>query len=219
MTEWRYLAENRDMAKRSRKSPKQLKTKPKKDKGGRPTAYKSDYPKIAEELCEKKGYTNENLAAHFKVAVDTIYEWKKKYSEFSEAIKKGKDIFNIEVVEQCLLKRVTGFSYDEVTKEPVIINKGEIADEDVEKGETPAEAAERTLVITKVVTKKVAGDVTAQIFFLKNRSPKRWSDLKEIEHRIPGLKATLTLGEMKLRIEQAAKAGTGIDMKSIEGGG
>lgn len=37
------------------------------------------------------------------------------------------------------------------------------------------------LIITKEVTKQVAPDTTAQIFWLKNRKPKEWRDKKETE--------------------------------------
>lgn len=38
------------------------------------------------------------------------------------------------------------------------------------------------LVITKVVTKMVAPDTTAQIFWLKNRKPDEYRDKREVEH-------------------------------------
>ncbi len=38
------------------------------------------------------------------------------------------------------------------------------------------------LVITKVVTKMVAPDTTAQIFWLKNRKPDDYRDKREVEH-------------------------------------
>ena len=37
------------------------------------------------------------------------------------------------------------------------------------------------MVVTKEVTKQVAPDVTAQIFWLKNRNNKRWKDVKRQE--------------------------------------
>lgn len=66
-----------------------------KNKGGRPTKY---IPKII--LSKTQEYfsiaTKENtslpsvegLALHLDVHVDTLYEWSKKYSEFSETLKK-----------------------------------------------------------------------------------------------------------------------------------
>ncbi|CAI3601335.1 hypothetical protein CNEO2_2630002 [Clostridium neonatale] len=65
-------------------------------------------------------------------------------------------------VENALLKRALGYKYDEVTKE---LNE--------DTGE---------LEVTKVVTKEVQPDTTAQIFWLKNRKPEDWRDRKEVEH-------------------------------------
>ena len=60
-----------------------------KNQGGQPTKYKPEYAKKTEELCREKGYTDKNLAAHFKVSETTINNWKRRYLEFFESIKKG----------------------------------------------------------------------------------------------------------------------------------
>ena len=184
--------------------------KAKKRKGGRPTKYNPKYVKVAGKLCEEKGYTNKNLAAHFKVAESTINKWKKEFSEFSDAIKKGKDEFDSQVVEQSLLKRALGYSYVETTRELQADNE-EVPDDD------DGESAIQTLVVTKKVTKQVVPSDVAIIFWLKNRRPGRWSDVKEIEHRIEEIGKPLTIDEMKKRILEAGTVGTGIDNRSIEG--
>lgn len=172
------------------------------NKGGRPTKYKSEYVQIAGELCKQKGYTDKNLAAHFKVSETQLYVWKQKYPEFAEAIKKGKDSHDTEIVESCLLKRAKGYSFEETTKE---LRKDE---EGVEQ-----------LVIVKIVTKHMPSSDVSKIFWLKNRNPDRWSDKKEIDHRIEGITKPLTEEELMERLEQVKEAGTGIDKKSIEGNG
>jgi len=182
----------------------------KKKKVGRPTSYKDKFADQAGKLCREKGYTDKNLAAHFKVSESTINKWKNDFSEFSESIKKGKDEYDSRVVEQSLLKRAVGYSYVETTRE-LQNESGEVFNEE-------SEISIQTLVVTKKVNKHMAPDVTAQIFWLKNRRPQRWSDMKEIEHRIEGISEPLTIEEMKKRIAEAEKAGTGIDKRSIEGG-
>lgn len=161
------------MAKRTKKKAKK--------KVGRHTKYKPEYAKKAEELCREQGYTDKNLAAHFKVSKATINNWKNEFLGFLDSLKKGKDEFDSQVVEQSLLKRALGYSYDETTREPAILDKGEVKKRDISEGENIEEAVESSLVITKIVTKQVAPDVTAQIFWLKNRRPGRWSDLKEVK--------------------------------------
>ena len=37
------------------------------------------------------GLTDEQIAKNMGVNVSTLYDWKKKYSQFSEALKEGKD--------------------------------------------------------------------------------------------------------------------------------
>ena len=62
---------------------------------GRPTKYLPDiiYPKIEEYIssCGREQTslpTVEGLALHLNVNPDTLFEWAKKYPEFSESIKK-----------------------------------------------------------------------------------------------------------------------------------
>lgn len=188
-----------------------------KKKGGRPTKYDPKFAKKAGELCREKGYTDKNLAVHFKVSKSTINSWKRRFPEFLDSIKKGKDEFDSQVVEQSLLKRATGYKYDETTLEPVIVVKGVVEEDNIEDGEAVEEAVEKSLVVTKVVKKEVAPSDIAIIFWLKNRQSHRWSDVKEVEHRIEETGKPLTLEEMKKRIAESEEAGTGIDKRSIEG--
>lgn len=141
-------------------------------KVGRKTKYNPKYAKIAENLCQEKGYTDKNLAQYFKVSERTINTWKNEFPQFLQSLKKGKDEFDSLIVEQSLLKRAVGYSYVETTRE-LQADSGEVFDED-------SEIAIQTLVVTKKVTKQIAPDVTAQIFWLKNRKPERWRDSKDI---------------------------------------
>ena len=83
-------------------------------------------------------------------------------------LKKGKEVVDIQV-ENALLKRALGYSYTEVTKERVV-------DYDPKTGEATGSHME----ITKEVIKEVQPDVTAQIFWLKNRKPDVWRDRKDV---------------------------------------
>ena len=102
----------------------------------------------------RNGLTQQQIADNLGINVDTLIEYKKKYTDFSEALKKGKEVVDIEV-ENALLKRALGYKYDEVT---------------YENG-----------VETKRVTKEVQPDTTAQIFWLKNRKPNNWKDKVETD--------------------------------------
>jgi len=122
---------------------------------GRPTKYQISYNRQAYKLC-LLGATHLELADFFEVSEDTIYEWKKVYSKFSEAIKKGKEIADSEVADK-LFKRATGYSHPDVDIK-VIDDK----------------------VVTTKLTKHYPPDTAAAIFWLKNRQKKKWRD--KIEH-------------------------------------
>lgn len=102
----------------------------------------------------RDGLTDEQIAKNIGIATSTFYEWKKKELEFSEALKKGKEVIDFEV-ENALLKRALGYEYEEETYENGIL--------------------------TKKVKKQVAPDTTAQIFWLKNRKPNNWKDRVETD--------------------------------------
>lgn len=107
----------------------------------------------------RDGLTDEQIANNIGIARKTIYEWKNKYSDISNALKKGKEVVDIEV-ENSLLKRAMGYKYEEVTRESYFDKEDE----------------EYKLKVTKIVTKEVQPDVTAQIYWLKNRKPNQWRD-------------------------------------------
>jgi len=75
----------------------------------------------------RDGLIDEQIAHNMGIRRTTLYDWKNKYPDISDALKKGKEIVDYEV-ENALLKRAK------------------------------------------------QGDVTAQIFWLKNRRPEKWRD-------------------------------------------
>ena len=105
----------------------------------------------------RDGLIDEQIAHNMGITTKTLYEWKNKYGEISEALKKGKEVIDRQV-ENALLKRALGYTYDETTYEDG--------------------------VETKRVTKEVAPDTTAQIFWLKNRKPAEWRDKIEQQQTV-----------------------------------
>ena len=106
----------------------------------------------------RDGLTDKQIADNIGIRRPTLYDWKKKYSDISDALKRGKEVIDRQV-ENALLKRALGYEYVETTKELTDLG----------------------LTVTKQVTKQVAPDTTAQIFWLKNRKPQEWRDKKETE--------------------------------------
>ncbi len=107
----------------------------------------------------RNGLTEEQIAHNLGVAYSTFRVYKQKYPALLAVLKKGKEVVDFEV-EGALIKRALGYSYVEETKELV---------EDAKTG-----TAEMKVV--KSVTKQVAPDVTAQIFWLKNRKREEWQN-------------------------------------------
>ena len=101
----------------------------------------------------RDGLTDEQLAEKMGCGVRTLYDWKERFPQISQALKKGKEIVDIQV-ENALLKRALGYEYME--------ERVEISEKDGRK------------VIQ--TTKTVPPDTTAQIFWLKNRRPDQWRD-------------------------------------------
>jgi transcriptional regulator with XRE-family HTH domain len=113
------------------------------------------------EAWARNGLTDEQIAKNLGISKVTLYKYINEHTELSELLKKGKEVIDIEV-ENALLKRALGYKYDEVTRE---------VNSDTGK-----------LVVSKVVTKEVQPDTTAQIFWLKNRKPLEWRDKRDVEH-------------------------------------
>lgn len=110
------------------------------------------------ERWKRNGASEEDIAKRLGIAYSTFNLYKNKKSELSEALKKGKEIVDTEV-ENAILKRALGYSYEEITRENI----------------------DGKMKITKVVTKQVVPDTTAQIFWLKNRCPESWRDKMQVE--------------------------------------
>ena len=106
----------------------------------------------------RDGLTDEQIAQKIGIHSDTLNEWKKKYSDISDTLKRGKEVVDLRV-ENALLKRALGYEYEEVS-------------EKYESG---------TLTEKKVTKKQVVPDTTAQIFWLKNRRPDKWKDKQDVQ--------------------------------------
>lgn len=110
----------------------------------------------------RDGLIDKQIAHNIGITEQTLNVWKKKYPSLFDALKRGKEVVDRQV-ENALLKRAIGYEYEEV--------KTFIEESDGKK----KKKVEKT-------TKHVSGDVTAQIFWLKNRKPADWRDKRDIEH-------------------------------------
>jgi len=90
------------------------------------------FPLLAEGYA-RDGLTDLQIAEKLGISKNTFYIYVKKYSDFRDALKRGKAPVD-QMVENALFK------------------------------------------------KALSGDITAMIFWLKNRRPDKWRDKKDVEH-------------------------------------
>lgn len=143
-----------------------------KKKTGRPTKYKEEYNQQAFEICARFGATKVELAKVFNVNPDSVYEWCKKYENFSEAIQRGNDIFDSGEIEQALKKLALGFECKEIK---FATYEGQITD-------------------SQEYIKHYPPHYQSIALWLSNRNPERWK-LKDVEtgnsRSLPVLKQTV----------------------------
>ena len=120
---------------------------------------KYDYWITEEGLIElegmaRDGLTDKQISHNIDVNEATLNRWKKRFPSIMQALKDGKEVVDRQV-ENAMLKSALGFHYEEET----VTNAGAV-------------------VTTKKYNKP---NVTAQIFWLKNRKPAEWRDQQHIE--------------------------------------
>ena len=101
----------------------------------------------------RDGLTDEQIANNIGISRSTLFEWKKNNQDISNALKKGKEVVDIEV-ENAMLKRALGYT--------ITINEQKV-DKDGYVHDLKRDV-------------HIPGDVTAQIFWLKNRKRQQWRD-------------------------------------------
>ncbi len=149
---------------------------------GRQSTWKAEYPAKVEELC-RLGATDLEIATHFRVNVSTFSKWKNDYPQLSEALKSGKALAD-ERVERSLYNRAVGYSYNAV------------------KIFMPA-GAKKPVVVPYV--EHVPPDVTAQIFWLKNRRKDEWRDVHRHEFGKAGEFDKLSDAELVTELAKTAQ--------------
>jgi hypothetical protein len=135
-----------------RKPPDQL------QKRGRKSTFDKRLIDVAKRMAYL-GATDEDLAIAFGVTIKCVIEWRAKHPQFGEALKVGKSEAD-DRVERSLYQRAVGYTYESC------------------KIFMPAGAREPVIM---PYLEHVPPDVTAGIFWLKNRDPAHWRDAWQIE--------------------------------------
>ena len=112
----------------------------------------------------REGLTEEQIAGNMGISRSTLKLWKKKELTISAALKKGKAPVD-QAVENAMLTAALG--HFETVRKAVKLKTRQIVDGQIIETEH-VEYVEETIYIPP--------NVTAQIFWLKNRRPARWRD-------------------------------------------
>lgn len=137
-------------------------SRPYKTKRGKYHEWLTEDGLIKLEGMARDGLTDEQIAHNIGIVRTTLYDWKNKYEDINNALKRGKEVIDRQV-ENALLKRALGYEYEEIKTTKDIDGQGR-----------------ETIKIERTV-KYSHGDTTAQIFWLKNRMPQSWRNKVEYE--------------------------------------
>lgn len=146
----------------------------------------------------RDGLTDKEIAEKMGIARSTLNLWKKKFSVISDALKKGKEIVDIEV-ENSLYQRALG--YTKVIKKTFKCKRIEY---DKATGKKIKEWEE---LVTGEDEIHIPADVGAICFWLKNRKPETWKE-KRAEVVNDEESGVIVLGqEMVQQLEQERRNG------------
>ncbi len=119
----------------------------------------------------RDGLIDKEIAHNIGIGYSTLREWKNVYPEIGEALRKGKEVVD-RIVENALYKSAIGFM--QKIKKPVRIKEVEY---DPKTGKKIRESEKWVQVEEEIY---IAPQVTAQIFWLKNRKPDQWREKNDL---------------------------------------
>ncbi|GEK38888.1 transposase [Lacticaseibacillus casei] len=140
----------------------------------------------------RDGLTDEQIAHNIGIKRPTLYDWKKKYSDISDALKRGKEVVD-QMVAGSLVKRALGMTITNTTYKMVPIrddvleakrarwrNEHQIDHPEFTRKELVQASIENVPTYEKIPImvneNELAPDTSAQIFWLKNRKPELFRD-------------------------------------------
>lgn len=164
-----------------KKSGAEGKGKRRKEPFGRPTDFKPEYVEQAYKLC-LMGMTDVELASFFEIAESNLNEWKHRFPDFQESMRRGKEIADAEV-SASLYQRALGYSHPEVH---ISNYQGSIT-------ETP-------------LTKHYPPDTAAASLWLRNRQSGKWRDKVDVDHGLqPGSTLENLMGKLVEQTDTRAR--------------
>lgn len=133
--------------------------------------YKKVLPKLPliMKWC-RAGLNDLEICDRLKIKKSSYYEYKKKYPEFNEVVRKGKEYADAEVENQ-LYKNCIGYEYTEEvqsTKKEVIYENGKRVKEIVQP-------------VVIELRKYRPSETNAAKFWLTNREKENWKDKQDVD--------------------------------------
>ena len=145
----------------------------------------------------RDGCTDETIAKNMGVAYSTLRAWRDRYPALSAALKCAKDVADRKV-ENKLFERTQGYTIQvkkvfKVKKEHYDEKGRKCVNEELETG---------------VEEVHIPADVTAQIFWLKNRKPEQWRDRidNSVDFKTPKVEALDDIREEMAKIKAARQS-------------
>jgi hypothetical protein len=148
------------------------------------------HPRQAYVAMSELGANYDKLAQLFNVKRYRIDEWIERYPLLREAIRAGREVWDSGMAERTLYHRAMGYEYEERCVSEIEFDTYAIEQsEDGTKWAVMVGATGKPMKVkipakrTSTWYRKHPPDVTALIFWLKNRMPERWRDVRAVDIR------------------------------------
>lgn len=184
-------------------------------------SHKDWHSKIQLEKLEgwaRDGLTDEQIAKNIGIKRPTLYAWKKDYSDIADALKRGKEVVDVEV-ENALLKKAIGTTtkttqYKMVKVDDEVLKAKRIKYMNAYKLDHPKDTRQEIMIAAALAiptyeripivetVHEIPPDTSAAIFWLKNRLPEKYRD--QTFRHLNEAQAEKTEAEVK-RIKAEAK--------------
>ena len=139
----------------------------------------STMPELAEKYA-REGYLDKQIAEIFGIRPDTFCKWQRKYIQLSQALKKGREVANIEL-KRAMLKTAAGYDVEE--EETTVI---------LDLNKKPKSYRKTTR------KRHIPPSTTMQIFLAKNRMPDEFRDVNRHEVNVRGDLKVNTLADLMM---------------------